>query len=33
MADYRHRAGKIFEGLLQCSKGVHIQAEGTAEGT
>lgn len=29
MADHRHRAGKIFEGLLQCSKGVHIQAEGT----
>ena len=29
MADHHHRTSKIFEGLLQCSKGVHIQAEGT----
>jgi hypothetical protein len=29
MPDHYHRTSKIFEGLLQCSKGVHIQAEGT----
>ena len=25
MADHHHRASKIFECLLQCSEGVHIQ--------
>ncbi len=25
MTDHNHRASKIFDGLLQCSKGVHIE--------
>ena len=25
MADHNHRARKVFEGLLQCSQGIHIQ--------
>ena len=25
MADHNHRARKVFEGLLKCSQGIHIQ--------